>query len=192
VTSVGFVGDRSFHDGFPGNDEEQLRAMIAAEPSIAERFASAEFMFPPRILESWSATTDRFYGNGFVLTGNVTEFLDPVFSSGVTLAAVSSQLAAGLVIRNLRGEEVDWDKEYMAVMMRGVDTFRTYVNAWYDGTLDTIFFADDQMPEFKRKICSVLAGYVWDEKNDFVREHHTSVNKLARIITLRDQISYQS
>jgi flavin-dependent dehydrogenase len=192
VTSVGFVGDRSFHDGFPGNDEEQLRAMIASEPAIAERFKDMEFLFPPRILESWSATTDRFYGNGFVLTGNVTEFLDPVFSSGVTLASVSSQLAAGLVIRKLRGEDIDWDKEYMAVMMRGVDTFRTYVNSWYDGTLDTIFFADDQMPEYKRKICSVLAGYVWDENNDFVRDHHTSVNKLARIITLRDQISFQS
>ena len=56
----------------------------------------------------------------------------------------------------------------------------------------SIFFADDQMPQFKQKICSVLAGYVWDEKNEFVRDHHASVNKLARIITLRDQISFQS
>ena len=46
-----------------------------------------------------SLDTDiKFYGDGFVLTGNVTEFLDPVFSSGVTLATVSSQTAAHLVI----------------------------------------------------------------------------------------------
>jgi flavin-dependent dehydrogenase len=92
----------------------------------------------------------------------VTEFLDPVFSSGVTLASVSSQLAAHLVVRSLSGEELDWEKEYTEKMMQGVDTFRTYVNAWYNGTLDIIFFADNQMPEFKRKICSVLAGYVWE------------------------------
>ena len=47
-------------------------------------------------------------------------------------------------------------------MMQGVDTFRSYVMAWYEGTLDTIFFADDQDPLIKSQICSVLAGYVWD------------------------------
>src|SRR5580658_4951979 len=76
-------------------------------------------LFEPRILESWSSTTDKFFGEGFVLTGNVTEFLDPVFSSGVTLATVSSQIAAHLSIRHLRGESVDWDKEYTQPMMQG-------------------------------------------------------------------------
>ena len=92
-------------------------------------------VFQPRILESWSATTDKFYGEGFVLTGNVTEFLDPIFSSGVTLATVSSQRAAHLVIRTLNGETVDWEKEYMEPVMQGVNTFRSYVMNWYDGTL---------------------------------------------------------
>ena len=50
-------------------------------------------------------------------------------------------------------------------MMQGVNTFRSYVMAWYDGTLDTIFFADNQVPEIKSMICSVLAGYVWDTNN---------------------------
>ena len=43
--------------------------------------------------------------------------------------------------------------------------------------------------EVKRQICSVLAGYVWDETNPFVKEHHTAVTKLARIIGLRDKIA---
>ncbi|MCG7859814.1 pyridine nucleotide-disulfide oxidoreductase, partial [Flavihumibacter sediminis] len=104
-------------------------------PYLAERFRGAEKQFEVRVLESWSATCDKFYGEGFVLTGNVTEFLDPIFSSGVTLATVSSQTAAHLVIRKLKGEEVDWETEYMDHMMQGVNTFRTYVNSWYDGTL---------------------------------------------------------
>ena len=94
--------------------------------------------------------TEKFYGDGFVLTGNVTEFLDPVFSSGVTLATVSSQIAANLVIRKLNGENVDWDKEYTEPMMQGVNTFRSYVMAWYEGTLDTIFFADNQVAKNKK------------------------------------------
>jgi flavin-dependent dehydrogenase len=188
VTSLGFVGSHEYFAQLEGTDEEQLRALIASQPYIAERFKDVEFVFEPKILQSWSTTTNKFYGDGFVLTGNVTEFLDPVFSSGVTLATVSSQLAAHLVIRRLNGETIDWDKEYTEPMMQGVNTFRTYVMAWYDGTLDTIFFADNPVQSYKNQICSVLAGYVWDTNNPFVREAEASVHKLARIINTRDRI----
>lgn len=187
-TSVGFVGDPQFFEQQQGTSEQQLRALIATEPYLSDRLKDVEMIFEPRVLESWSATSSTFYGDGFVLTGNVTEFLDPVFSSGVTLATVSSQLASNLVIRKLHGESIDWNKEYTQPMMQGVDTFRSYVMAWYEGTLDTIFFADNQVAEIKSKICSVLAGYVWDTSNPYVNDHKTALRKLARTIALRDSL----
>jgi len=188
ITSLGFVGDPAFFSQYEGSNEEQLRTLIASEPYLSERFKDVEFVFEPKVLESWSSTTEKFYGNGFVLTGNVTEFLDPVFSSGVTLATVSSQIAAHLVIRTLNGETVDWDKEYTEQMMQGVNAFRSYVMAWYEGTLDTIFFAESQDLKIKNMICSVLAGYVWDLDNPYVKNHATALQKLARTIELRDLV----
>ncbi|MGB4844885.1 MAG: NAD(P)/FAD-dependent oxidoreductase [Ferruginibacter sp.] len=187
-TSVGFVGEPGFFKATEGTPEEQMRKLLATEPYLAERMKDVEFVFEPRILESWSTTTNQFYGDGFVLTGNVTEFLDPVFSSGVTLATVSSQKAANLVIKKLKGENVDWEADYTQPMMQGVNTFRSYVMAWYEGTLDTIFFADNQVPEIKSMICSVLAGYVWDTNNPYVKDHKTALQKLAKLITLRDSL----
>ena len=188
-TSLGFVASPEFFDDYEGTGEEQLRALIATQPYLSERFKDAEMIFEPRILQSWSTTAAKFHGEGFILTGNVTEFLDPVFSSGVTLASVSSQLAAHLVIRKLNGEQVDWEKEYTEPMMQGVDTFRSYVMAWYDGTLDTIFFADKQDQEIKNMICSVLAGYVWDLENPYVKNHSTALTKLARLIEIEKALS---
>ncbi|MBS1689854.1 MAG: hypothetical protein JSS96_14085 [Bacteroidetes bacterium] len=118
-----------------------------------------------------------------MLTGNVTEFLDPVFSSGVTLASVSAQKAANLVIRHFKGEQVDWENEYMKFMQRGIDVFRTYVNTWYDGTLFSIFFAEERNEDIMNKICSVLAGYVWDESNPFVRNHEKNVRTLGKYMS---------
>ena len=188
-TSVGFVGDPAFFDKVSGTPEEQMRALIDSEPYLKERMKGVEFAFEPRVLQSWSATSSTFYGEGFVLTGNVTEFLDPIFSSGVTLATVSSQLAAHLVIRKLKGENFDWNAEYTEPMMQGVNTFRSYMNTWYDGTLDTIFFADKPNLEIKKMICSVLAGYVWDLNNPYVRDHATALKKLARLIQLEQQLN---
>ena len=188
VTSLGFVGDHDFFAQYKGSADEQLRTLIDSEPYLKERFADVEFVFDTKVLESWSSTTDKFYGDGFVLTGNVTEFLDPVFSSGVTLATVSSQIAAHLVIRKLKGENFDWEELYTKPMMQGINTFRSYVMTWYDGTLDTIFFADKPNLKIKNMICSVLAGYVWDLDNPYVKDHSTALTKLARLITLEKRL----
>jgi flavin-dependent dehydrogenase len=189
ITSVGFVGEHGFHNEYPGTNEEQFRAMLEAEPHTRERFRDVDFVFEPRVLEAWSATTDKFYGDGFVLTGNVTEFLDPIFSSGVTLATVSSQTAAKLVIKKLQGEEVDWEKDYMEPTMQGVNVFRSYVMAWYEGTLDTIFFSKNPDPVIKQQICSVLAGYVWDQSNPYVKNHEEALKRLARLIELTEKLN---
>lgn len=184
ITSLGFVGNPEFFQKLEGSNESQFRTLIESEPYLRERFKDVSLVFEPRVLESWSSTNDKFYGEGFVLTGNVTEFLDPIFSSGVTLATVSSQLAAHLVIKELNNERVDWEKEYMEPVMQGVNTFRSYVTAWYEGTLDTIFFAEKPNLEIKNQICSVLAGYVWDKTNPFVKDHQTAPAKLARLIDI--------
>jgi flavin-dependent dehydrogenase len=189
ITSVGFVGNPDFFVQNELDQETQFRNLIAAEPYLSERLRDVELMFEPRVLQSWSSTTAQFYGDGFVLTGNVTEFLDPVFSSGVTLATVSSQTAAHLVIKTLRGEEVDWEEDYTRLMKRGIDVFRSFVNAWYDGTLDTIFFSFNQNPLVKKMICSVLAGYVWDINNPYVKQHQTALAKLAHLISLNARVN---
>ena len=186
TTSVGFVGDIPYFARQGATTGEQFRALLAGHPYLRARFEGQPPIFEPRSLESWSATTDKFYGPGYVLTGNVTEFLDPIFSSGVMFATVSAHLASSLVVSKLRGErpmdDSEWDREYTQVIRQGVDTFRTYVSKWYDGTLETLFFAKDPPADVTRKICSVLAGYVWDQSNPFVANHEAEVTRTARII----------
>ncbi|MFN8309355.1 MAG: NAD(P)/FAD-dependent oxidoreductase [Chitinophagales bacterium] len=188
TTSVGFVGSPEFFEGFNGTPEEHLRQLISTDPHLAERFGESEMLWEPRTIAGWSTTIDKFYGDGYVLTGNVTEFLDPIFSSGVTLATVSSHLAANLVVKQLQGEKVDWQKEYQDVAMIGVDTFRTYVMGWYDGSLQTVFFAKETQHDVIQQICSVLAGYVWDQENPYVREHQTRLKRLARLIDVEQRL----
>jgi flavin-dependent dehydrogenase len=186
VTSLGFVGSFKFFDGLTGDLNSQYKALINGHPYLKKRFGDVDLVFEPRKLEAWSATTEKFFGSGYVLTGNVTEFLDPIFSSGVMFATVSSHLASTLVIRKLKGENLDWNQDYTKVIQQGVDTFRTYVMAWYDGTLEKIFFSNNPDPLIKRQICSVLAGYVWDQSNTFVRQHERAIAKLAKVIDLQN------
>lgn len=186
ITSVGFVGDPEFFQGFPEEAEARMRKIVAESDFLRERFKDQEIVLSPRSIEGYAITSTKFYGNGFVTVGNATEFLDPVFSSGVTFAMESGSTAAKLVSRKLDGGEVDFQKEYVDYMMQGINTFRSYVSSWYNGDLHQIFFAEKPNPEIQRQICSVLAGYVWDLENPFVKKHQKAVQNLAEVLRLEE------
>ena len=97
-------------------------------------------------------------------------------------AIESAHRAAELVDRELRGEAPDWQGEYADPMRRGFETFRAYIEAWYDGSLKTVLFAGNGNPSVKRRICSVLAGNVWDSSNVFAREPGRRLRQLARLL----------
>ncbi len=184
-TSVGVVAKPEFIDRLPGSDDEKLRAAFALEENGRERLAKTDFCFSAKRIKSYSISVSKLFGDHYALLGNATEFLDPVFSSGVTLALESANRASKILIRQLQGEPVNWQAEYADYMMAGVDTFRTYVNAWYDGRLPTIFFSPRQDPEYRKQICSVLAGYVWDAGNPCVSRHAQAVDRLAKLVAMR-------
>ncbi|MCC6763587.1 MAG: tryptophan 7-halogenase [Deltaproteobacteria bacterium] len=182
VTSVGVVADLAFFERYAGDDEAVLRAALAEEPNARDRLRDAKLLWAPRILESFSASVTRMSGPGYVLVGNATEFLDPVFSSGVTLALESANRAAKLVDRALAGESPDWARDYEAYMGVGIDAFRTFVEGWYSGEFPRVLFAPNPSPAIRRQITSVLAGYVWDQANPFVREPERKLRQVLNII----------
>ena len=117
-----------------------------------------------------------------MLVGNAADFLDPIFSSGVTIALESAHRATELIGRELSGDKVDWDTEYTSYVKGGVNVFMHYVKSWYQGDLFDVFFATQQEPTIKRQICSVLAGHAWDSANPFVRSPERKLAQVKRLV----------
>ena len=153
-----------------------------SDSNAAARLADMKFTIPPQCINGYACAVKQLFGPQFALVGNATEFLDPVFSSGVTLALESANRAAQVLTRHLRGQTVDWQKDYADYVMQGIDTFRAYVSGWYDTTLHQIFFAAQRNPPIMKQICSVLAGYVWDRSNPYVAQADRALPLLAKVI----------
>ena len=183
-TSIGVVGPTSIINSLGGgnNNTAALKEAINRSDYYRERFKDVDFLFEPHKIENYSCSVTKLCGPGFTLTGNSSEFLDPVFSSGVCFATESGMLSAKLFLKELNGEKVDWDTEYTAYMRRGVNVFATYVKEWYTGNLQTLFFHRPENPDVKEKICSVLAGYVWNEENPFVKKHDRVIKSMAYML----------
>lgn len=184
TTSIGYVGPTEYLESFEGDNTQKLLQMMKLSDYYFDRFDGLEYEFEPRMIKNIAKSVKQMYGDGYVLTGNSAEFLDPVFSSGVTFATESAITAAKLIARDLNNESVDWEVEYSDYIKSGVKVFSTYVKEWYTGNLQTIFFHEKGNPEIKRQICAVLAGYVWDETNPFVKNHHRLVKTVAHIANM--------
>lgn len=178
-SSLGVVASKEFLSRYAGTPEQRLRTLVGEDPGLSSLLTDAEWDTPVRELSGYAANVKAMHGPGFALLGNAAEFLDPVFSSGVTIAMRSASMAAAVLDRQLRGESVDWARDFEQPLRRGVDCFRTYVEAWYDGRFQTVVFSPGQTEEIRRMISSVLAGYAWDERNPFVAQPGRRLNALA-------------
>ena len=190
-TSLGVVGPTDFINSLSENKDnaEALKNAIQLSDYYIQRFKGTEFLFEPVKLENYSRAVKRMYGDGFALTGNSSEFLDPVFSSGVAFATESGMLAAKLYLKESQGIPVDWEVEFTQYMKRGISVFTTYVQEWYTGNLQTLFFHQPENPEVKEKICAVLAGYVWNEENSFVKKHDHVIANMAYLLNMQKEQS---
>ncbi|MGX2947563.1 NAD(P)/FAD-dependent oxidoreductase [Frederiksenia canicola] len=184
--SIGVVG---LPDVLAGESETVLKKFALECPMLKRILANANWQneFPFRHIQGYSANVKALYGKHFALLGNAAEFLDPVFSSGVTIALHSAQLAADLVARQLGGQAVDWQQEFATPLMVGVNAFRTYVNGWYDCSFQDVIYARNPQPEIRQMLSSILAGYAWDENNPFVAKSEKRLKALAELCSTATQ-----
>lgn len=168
--SQGVVARSDFLARYQGTDTERLKQLVSEEPGLADLLVQAEWDTPARNITGYSANVKSLWGKGFALLGNAGEFLDPVFSSGVTIAFKSASLAVACLNRQLNGETVDWEADYARPLKDGVDTFRVFVESWYEGGFQKIIFHENASPEIRRMISAILAGYAWDKANPYVAD----------------------
>ncbi|MDP8100220.1 NAD(P)/FAD-dependent oxidoreductase [Phocoenobacter atlanticus] len=178
--SIGVVG---LPEILEGDCETVLKQFVFECPMLKRILSNANWDndVPYREICGYSANVKALYGKQFALLGNAAEFLDPVFSSGVTIALHSAHLACHLVTRQLNGEAVNWQQEFADPLMIGVNAFRTYVLGWYDYSFQDVIYARNPQPEIRQMISSILAGYAWDTENPLVNK---STQRLAALAGL--------
>lgn len=179
--SLGVVGEPAIFKALAEDQEQLFRMLVAQEPGLAKLLANAVYDTPVNSITGYSADVTSLYGEGYALLGNAGEFLDPVFSSGVTIAMKSASLAAEVLDKQLKGQAVDWQQEFVDPLQKGVETFRTFVTSWYEGGLQDVVFYGQQQANIKAMICSILAGYVWDEANPYVKNSRPRLKTLAEL-----------
>jgi flavin-dependent dehydrogenase len=192
-SSFGIVSEPEFFARYQCSDVNQnsnaalMQRILADDVALSGLLKQAVFDRPVHQLMGYSANVKQLFGRNFALLGNAGEFLDPVFSSGVTIALKSSSMACSLVDQVLQGQSVDWLTQYERPLRKGIAVFKAFVESWYQGDFQDVVFAQQQNPEVRRMLSAILAGYVWDEHNPMNHDSQRRLQALAEYCRLQQQ-----
>ncbi len=150
--------------------QTELDAGLLAGPLAAKLTAGAR-RGETRIVGNYSYENTSPFGARYATVGDARSFIDPVFSSGVTLALRGADGLADAVLGGFaRGEEAQphLTRDHATSMRRAYDTFGALVGRFYHGSFAESFFLR-RMPDYelRRGVMSVLAGDVWRSDNPF-------------------------
>jgi flavin-dependent dehydrogenase len=105
LMSVGVVLPKKLFLQMPeATPEERLERALADTPAVAELMKDARREWPVRVEKDFSYSASTYAGDRWMLAGDAGSFLDPVFSTGVSIAMESGIEAAAdaLIAREAR------------------------------------------------------------------------------------------
>lgn len=161
LMSVGVVLPKSLYKQLPeGSPEERLASAIADTPVVSELMRDAVQEWPVRVEKDFSYSASSYAGNRWILAGDAGSFLDPIFSTGVSIALESGIEAASELDRALTKN--DFSARMFAAFSRRqrkrFRTFRRFVVGFYTPQFRDIFFSPDPPKLLFRAVVTILAG----------------------------------
>jgi flavin-dependent dehydrogenase len=161
LTSVGVVLPKAlYHKLANGSPEETLNRTIADTPIVAELMRDARREWPVRLEKDFSYSASVYAGDRWILAGDAGSFLDPVFSTGVSIAMESGIEAAAELHRAMARN--DFSASSFAAFSRRqrkrFETFRRFVVGFYTPQFRDIFFNPQPPKLIFRSVVTILAG----------------------------------
>jgi flavin-dependent dehydrogenase len=161
LMSVGVVLPKNLLLQMPAaTNEERLDHAIAVTPVVAELMRNAKREWPVRVEKDFSYSASAYAGDRWLLAGDAGSFLDPVFSTGVSIALESGIEAAAELDRALKRNDFS-AKSFAAFskrQRRRYEAFRRFVIGFYSPQFRDLFF-DPEPPQYVfRAVVTVLAG----------------------------------
>jgi FADH2 O2-dependent halogenase len=162
VTSVGAVTEKSDFLKSGKGHEEFFTELLEMTPNTRHILGEAERVKPFYIEADYSYKMSRFAGNGWLMAGDAARFVDPIFSSGVSVAMRSGQFASQALETALGGgDEAEAFAEYNDTVDRGVQIWYEWITLYY--RLQALFTRFSGRDDYKRDIQKLLQGEVFDK-----------------------------
>ena len=164
ITSLGVVTQKKNFPKDKVSREQFFWDCIASRPEIFKRLKESKQMRPFTEEGDYSYAIKEICGDRFVMVGDAARFVDPIFSTGVSIALNSSRFASRDILTAL--ETGNFAKaafrNFETTIRRGTRNWYEFIAVYY--RLNILFTAFISNPQYRLDVLKLLQGDVYDEE----------------------------
>jgi flavin-dependent dehydrogenase len=168
VTSIGIVTQKKDFVKAKDDKEGFFWDTVGTRPLLAEKLHAARRVTPWKEEGDYSYAMKNIVGDRFCLIGDAARFVDPIFSTGVSIALNSARFAHRDVLKAL--ETNDFSREtfhtYETTIRRGTKNWYDFITVYY--RLNVLFTWFIRSKEHRLDVLKLLQGDVYDEEQPAV------------------------
>jgi FADH2 O2-dependent halogenase len=163
ITSIGAVTQKKNFAKSKETREEWFWECVGSRPELLTALRQAKQIRPFKEEGDYSYSMKQICGDRFVMIGDAARFVDPIFSTGVSIALNSARFASRDIIK--AAETGDYRKQsfttFETTIRRGVKNWYDFINLYYRlNVLFTWFILDSR---YRLDVLKLLQGDVYDE-----------------------------
>ncbi|GAA4224484.1 NAD(P)/FAD-dependent oxidoreductase [Actinomadura meridiana] len=163
ITSVGVVSQKSRFKEYGGDRERFFWDTVASRPELLDALKNSDQVRPLKTEGDYSYGMKEICGDRFVLIGDAARFVDPIFSSGVSVAMNSARLACQDIVEAAKAGDYGRERfaTYETKIRRGVSNWYEFITIYY--RLNILFTAFVQDERYRIDVLKMLQGDVYED-----------------------------
>lgn len=163
VTSLGVVTQKKNFAKSKADREKFFWDSVGSRPMIEETLRKANRIRPFKDEGDYSYAMKQLCGDGWMMVGDAGRFVDPIFSTGVSIALNSSRFGHKEILSAL--EKNDFSRasfaNYERTLKLGTKNWYEFITVYYRlNVLFTYFISD---PRYRLDVLKLLQGDVYDD-----------------------------
>jgi 1H-pyrrole-2-carbonyl-[peptidyl-carrier protein] chlorinase len=164
ITSIGVVTQKKHFARDRESREQFFWSCVQSRPELYEGLRAARQVRPLTEEGDYSYAMKEITGERLLLIGDAARFVDPIFSTGVSIALNCSRFASRDIIAALESGHFGADAfaTYRDTIRRGTRNWYNFISVYY--RLNVLFTAFIQDPRYRLDVLQLLQGDVYDEE----------------------------
>jgi FADH2 O2-dependent halogenase len=168
VTSVGVVTQKKNFASSRQSREQFFWDCVKTRPDLEAGLRASQQMRPLKEEGDYSYAMQQITGDRLLLIGDAARFVDPIFSTGVSIALNCARFASRDVVAAL--ETGNFGRQafstYETTIRRGTKNWYNFISVYY--RLNVLFTAFIQDPRYRLDVLKLLQGDVYDAEEPAV------------------------
>lgn len=163
TTSIGVVTQKANFAKSRESREQFFWDCLGSRPALLEAARKAQQVTPFKDEGDYSYAMSQICGDRFVLIGDAARFVDPIFSTGVSIALNSARFASRDLLAALEVGDFSRDafRTYETTIRRGTKNWYEFIRVYY--RLNVLFTYFIRNPKYRLDVLKLLQGDVYDE-----------------------------